>query len=178
MFILNPDPGVKKHRIRIRNSYWSITDPENADPNRHLTIGTKKTVLRIHDIFGLIRIRFRESMPMTNWSVFFHHFCKLKSLKEWHNRRNQGFSYYFCMIEWSWTGSIPLTSGSGSGSWRPRNMWIRIRIHNTEKYFSGDEVCAEYFKAAPFHSHLWRLWLHLCVSKVRYQPVFRFQLQI
>jgi hypothetical protein len=47
MFILNPDftipdPGVKKHRIRIRNSYCSITDPENADLNRHLTIGTKK----------------------------------------------------------------------------------------------------------------------------------------
>ena len=155
MFILNPDPGVKKHRIRIRNSYWSITDPENADPNRHLTIGTKKTVLRIHDIFS-----------------------SFLQVKKWHNRWNQGFSYYFCMIEWSWTGSIPLTSGTGSGSWRPRNMWIRIRIHNTEKYFSGDEVCAEYFKAAPFHSHLWRLWLHLCVSKVRYQPVFRFQLHI
>jgi hypothetical protein len=34
------------------------------------------------------------------------------------------------MIEGS--GSIPLTSGSGSGSWRPKNMWIRwIRIRNT-----------------------------------------------
>jgi hypothetical protein len=31
------------------------------------------------------------------------------------------------MIEGS--GSIPLTSGSGSG--RPKNMWIRIRIRNT-----------------------------------------------
>ncbi len=39
----------------------------------------------------------------------------------------QGFSYYFClMIEGSWagSGSIPLTNGSGSG--RPKNMWIRI----------------------------------------------------
>jgi hypothetical protein len=33
------------------------------------------------------------------------------------------------MIEGS--GSIPLTSGSGS--WRPKNMWIRIRIRNTVK---------------------------------------------
>ena len=36
------------------------------------------------------------------------------------------------MIEGSGSGSIPLTSGSGSG--RPKNMWIRwirIPIHNT-----------------------------------------------
>jgi hypothetical protein len=48
---------------------------------------------------------------------------------------NQGFSNYFClMIEGSGPGSIPLTSGSGSGygSERPKNMWIlwiRFRIH-------------------------------------------------
>jgi len=30
------------------------------------------------------------------------------------------------------SGSIPLTSGSGSGTGRPKNMWIRwIRIRNT-----------------------------------------------
>jgi hypothetical protein len=45
------------------------------------------------------------------------------------NSRNQGFSYYFCLIEISGFGSIPLTSGSESG--RPKNMWIRIRISNT-----------------------------------------------
>ncbi len=50
-------------------------------------------------------------------------------LMESQNSRNQGFSYYFCMmIEGS--GSIPLTSRSGSR--RPKNMWIRwIRIRNT-----------------------------------------------
>jgi hypothetical protein len=55
----------------------------------------------------------------------------LKSQKESQNSRNQGFSYYFCMMkEGSGSGSIPLTSGSGSG--RPKNMWIRwIRIRNT-----------------------------------------------
>ncbi len=31
------------------------------------------------------------------------------------------------MIEGSGSGSIPLTNGSGSGSMRPKNMWIRIR---------------------------------------------------
>jgi hypothetical protein len=55
------------------------------------------------------------------------------------NSRNQGFSYYFClMIEESGSGSragsgsrsIPLTNESGSG--RSKNTWIRwIRIRNT-----------------------------------------------
>ncbi len=31
----------------------------------------------------------------------------------------------------SGAGSIPLTNGSGSGSRRPKNIWIRIRIRNT-----------------------------------------------
>ncbi len=54
--------------------------------------------------------------------VHLHHFSKIKNQKESQNRRIQGFSYYFgMMIEGS--GSIPLTSGSGSG--RPKNMWIR-----------------------------------------------------
>ncbi len=61
---------------------------------------------------------------------------KIKSQKESQNRRNQEFSYYFCMMiegsgsrAGSGSGSIPPTSGSGSG--RPKNMWIRIRILNT-----------------------------------------------
>jgi hypothetical protein len=63
-----------------------------------------------------------------------HHFSKIKSQKESQNSRNQGFSYYFCMmIEGSGSragsGSVHLTTGSGSG--RPKNMWIRIRIRNT-----------------------------------------------
>jgi hypothetical protein len=73
--------------------------------------------------------------------VHLHHISKIKSGKESQNSMNQGFSYYFCMmIEGSeaGSGSIPLTNGSGSG--RPKNMWIRwIRIRNTacfyEKYF-------------------------------------------
>jgi hypothetical protein len=42
------------------------------------------------------------------------------------NRRNQGFSHYFClMMEGSKAGSVPRTIGSGSGM--PKN----IRIRNT-----------------------------------------------
>ncbi len=67
--------------------------------------------------------------------VHLHHFSQIKSQKESQNRKNQGFSYYFCMMiegSGSGAGSIPMTSGSGSGSRRPKNMWIRwIRIRNT-----------------------------------------------
>jgi hypothetical protein len=74
-----------------------------------------------------------------SWHRNYAKFCEKKS----QNRRNQGFSYYFCLIlEGSrfGSGSIPLTngSGSGSGSRRSKNMWIRgiwirirIRIRNT-----------------------------------------------
>ncbi len=71
--------------------------------------------------------------------VDLQYFTKIKRQKESQNSRIQGFSYYFCMmIEGSvsgsraGSGSIPLTSGSGS--WRPKNTWIRwirIRIRNT-----------------------------------------------
>ena len=49
--------------------------------------------------------------------VHLHNFSKIKVKKKSQNNRNQGFSYYFClMIEGSRTrsGSTPLTNGSGS----------------------------------------------------------------
>ncbi len=58
-------------------------------------------------------------------------FSKINSKKETQNSRNQDFS--FCMLKEgsrSGSGSIPLTNGSGSR--RPRNLWIRIRIRNTD----------------------------------------------
>jgi hypothetical protein len=83
--------------------------------------------------------------------VFLHNFSKVKSQKEVKNSRNQGFSYYFClMIEGSrsesgaGSGSISLTNGSGSK--RPKNTWIRwirirIRIRNTgEKEYNKKRI--------------------------------------
>jgi hypothetical protein len=68
--------------------------------------------------------------------VHLHHFSKIKSQKDGKkNSRNQGLSYYFCMIiegSGSGSGSIPLTNLSGSG-W-PENIRIRIRIRNTVSY--------------------------------------------
>ncbi len=73
-------------------------------------------------------------------STFTSFFKDIKSIKVTkQSRRNQGFSYYFCLvIEGSGSGSgagswsIPLTYGSGSR--RPKNIWIRrirIRVRNT-----------------------------------------------
>ncbi len=65
--------------------------------------------------------------------VHLHHFSKIKkkSKKKSQSGRNQGFSYYFCLvIEGSVSGSIHLTNGSGSR----RHKYIRIRrirIRNT-----------------------------------------------
>jgi hypothetical protein len=50
-------------------------------------------------------------------------FQRLKVKKKSQRSRNQGFSYYFCLvIEGSGSGSIPLTNGFGSGSRRPKNI--------------------------------------------------------
>jgi hypothetical protein len=46
--------------------------------------------------------------------VHLHHFSKIKKNKRMsQNSRNQGFSYYSCLMT-EGSGSIPLTNGSGS----------------------------------------------------------------
>jgi len=60
-----------------------------------------------------------------------------KSKKKSQNRNYQGFPYLFLVLIEGFgpgSGSIPLTNGSGSR--RPKNMWIRwirIRIRNTDQ---------------------------------------------
>ncbi len=81
--------------IRIRILLFFVIDLQDAN---------KKTSVLF--LFFLLLTYFLK--------VHLHHYSKIKSQEESQNSRNQGFSYYFCMmIEGS--GSIPLTSGSGSG---------------------------------------------------------------
>jgi hypothetical protein len=82
---------------------------------------------------------FKSFLLITFWRYLYIIF---KDKKKSQSSRNQGFSYFFCLvIEGSRSGSgsesMPLTDGSGSGSRRPKNMWIRwirirIRIRNTD----------------------------------------------
>ncbi len=79
--------------------YIWLTDP-NADPGGPTTSGSGCG-------FGTL--------------VHLHHSSKIKShtLKKLQNSRNQGFSYYFClMMEGS--GSVLVANGSGCGSGRPK----------------------------------------------------------
>ncbi len=81
-------------------------------------------MLGIRDILVRIRLRIRilRSVLLTNGSECgsgraennLHHSSKIKSHKEVTNSRNQGFSYYFClMMEGSGAGSVLVTNGSG-----------------------------------------------------------------
>ncbi len=65
----------------------------------------------------------------------------VKVIKKSQNSTNQGFSYYFClMMEGFGPRFLLVTSGSGCGSEKPKNIWIlRIRIYNTGKNRLGFE---------------------------------------
>ncbi len=94
------------------------TDPDPAIFVTDLQDGHKKLIF--FDKFFLL------------WRYIYIIFKDKKVKKNSQSSRNQGFSYYLCLvIEGSGTGSgagsIPLTNGSGFGSRRPKNMWIRIR---------------------------------------------------
>jgi hypothetical protein len=115
-----------------------VADSLRSESLRHIL----QTVFRIRNI--LVRIWIRGSVPWTcgfssesrscfGYPAIFEFFCLLlfegtftsfSKDKKSQNSRNQGFSYYFClMIEGSGFG--PLSNGSGSG--RPKHLRIRIR---------------------------------------------------
>jgi hypothetical protein len=80
-----------------------------------------------------MRILQFSSVPFKTSTYYFltvqlNNFSKIKRHKEVTTSRNQRLSYYFCfMIEGSGSGygSVSLTNGSGCGSGRPKNIWIR-----------------------------------------------------
>ncbi len=100
--------------------------------------------------------------------IHLHLFSKIKSQKESQNSRNPGFSYYFCMMiegsrSGSGEGSIPLTNGSGSR--RPKNMWIRwirIRIRNTALGF----LRSVSISSSVFFCSLHRNWEKACGTRL------------
>ncbi len=105
-------------------------------------------MLRIHEIL----IRIRRSILLTNGSgsaIFvsdlqdvkknlLHNFSKIKSHKEVTKQKELKFFLLFLLDDTverygSVSGSVSLTTGSGSG--RPKNIWIlriQIQIRNTD----------------------------------------------
>ncbi len=62
---------------------------------------------------------FQSLFCLLLFEATFTFFSKSKVIKKSQNGRNQGFSYYLClMVEGSGTGSIPRTNGPGSGARR------------------------------------------------------------
>ncbi len=113
-----PSIELGKRRSSFSKDYLVLCSAMVADPDPHYFWNWIR--IRIRMFFLLIRVLLK---------IHLQRFSKIKVLKKSQYSRNQCFSYYFClMIEGS--GSDSLTEGSGSG--RPRNMWIlRIRIRNT-----------------------------------------------
>ncbi len=73
---------------------------------------------------------FKKVFLIITFWMYMYIIFKDKKSKKSQSSRNQGFSYFFC---WVIEGPDPDPYlGSGSGSRRPKNMWIRIR--NTAFY--------------------------------------------
>jgi hypothetical protein len=127
-------------------TFWGGSRPRSADPCLRLMDPDPYPDIFVIDLQDASK---KLVFFNTIFSVYYflklhlHHFLKIISQNELQNSRNLGFSYYCCIMTegsgsgsraGSRSGSIPLTSGSGSG--RPKNMWIRwirirIRIRKT-----------------------------------------------
>jgi hypothetical protein len=127
IYLFSLDKVAEQNRYRVFPNivrfFTSFHQPDpDSDPDPAIFVIDLKVANK--------KIIFKKSFSADYFSeVHLHNFSNIESPKEVKNSRNQGFSYYFClMIEGSGagSGSIPLTNGSGSR--RPKNMWTRIRI--------------------------------------------------
>ncbi len=102
-----PRPGTKKYTVPTYRD-CSVGDPWNFGTDPYADPGGPKHM----------RMRIRNTGTFTS-------FFKEKVIKKLHYSRNQGFSYYFClMMEGSGAWSILVTNGSGCGSGRPKTVRI------------------------------------------------------
>ncbi len=126
----HPPPGwtfIQKMKISLNSisttfnqcpgsmSFWSGSGSGSADPCLWLMNSDPDPAFFVIDLQDAKGNNFCLNIFPAYYCLKVHLHI-LKSQKESQNSRNQGFSYYFCMV----------TEGSGSG--RPKNMWIRIRI--------------------------------------------------
>ncbi len=106
-----------------------VADPWHTDPDPRIHISDWWILLFSIMIFKMATKRF-FSYYLSYWSYIYIIFQRKKVIKKSQNSRNQGFSYYSCLIEGSGSGAGS-EAGSvhrGSESGRPKNIRIRIRI--------------------------------------------------
>jgi hypothetical protein len=122
---------------------WYGSGSGSADPCLYLI--DPDPAIFVIDLQDANKKLIKKSFPAYYFlKVYLHNFSKIKSHKESQKSRNQGFSYYFCMmIEGSGvgSGSIPLTNGSGSG--RPKNVWIRNTATGDQRSITGNTFYLE-----------------------------------
>ncbi len=117
--------GGIRIRIRIRNP---VVDPDPAmDPDPAIF------VINLYDANK--NLFFSKCFWLLLFEGKFTYFSKIKSQKLSKSSKNQVFFLLFLLGDRririgsrAGSGSIPLTNGSGSR--RPKNKWIRIRIRN------------------------------------------------
>ncbi len=160
-FGMDPDPGP-----RIHASDWRIWIRIRILLFSSLTFKTPTITNVFEKVFLLI----------TFWRYIYIIFQRLKVLKTAQNSRNQGFSYFFCLItEESGSGSIPQTSGSGSERLskvtlikkRKRNfphIWVNSDGREVAKLYLYEERLPNIWGNAKIFNHIWgdRLSIWLC----------------
>ncbi len=118
-------------RIRILGSV-PLTNRSNADPGIPKTYGSYRSGSGSRGGFGTRVLHLHNSSKIK------------KNLKEVTKQycRNQGFSYYFCLMmeeSGAGSGSVLVTNGYGCGYGRPKN--IRIRTGCGSKYPTLHDFC-------------------------------------
>ncbi len=94
-------------------------------------------------LFSTVTFKMQKNVFLGSFAYYFlkvNHYSQIKVLKRPQISRNQGFSFYFClMMGGSGSRSLPVSNGSG----RPKNLPIRIRLRtrNTAFQYFINQLC-------------------------------------
>ncbi len=136
----------------------SVADPWHFGADSDPRIRTSDWCIQIR-----IRLRFLR--------LHLHHFSMIKMHKKSQNSRNQGFSYYFClMIGRSGAESVPRTNGSGSVmpkivlhvSWLKNSTGSKAQeglLTDSLKFIFTDAMRVLYVRCWESYAHLVIKWL-------------------
>ncbi len=151
----SPRKGTGKGKKCMCKIKFSVADPwhfgTDQDPDPRICISDQRIRIQLRTL-----LFFQRFFDYYVLNLHLHLFSKIKSQKESQNSRNQGFSYYFCMmIEGS--GSIlrtkgpggPKTYGSGSptlskwnsSSWKKKRFKRKFERKLFKRRWKGKYTC-------------------------------------